>query len=413
MDIKTFADDIAAAEERYAEREGERTETLRRLKEGGVLAADTPERVEKRLARLGLDQRTAEALARGAVPAPPASEPPSPGDLAALAPPDASVETFDAGDGDVIGLERLVGNKDLISAAFLTAGARAARPVGRILVCTERGGIGSFGTGSLVSPRLLLTNNHVLKTPEVAKRAQVEFGYELGLDGRQARGASFELQPDVFFVTDRGLDFALVAVQERNADGDALSQFGWNPMIEAEGKAIKGEKLNIVQHPNGEPKQLAIRENRLVDLLENFLHYETDTAPGSSGSPVFNDQWEIVGLHHSGVPKKDGEGRKLAVTGELWAPEMGEHRIDWIANEGVRISRIIKHVKAQVLGAEAEALRDGMFAEPPADGSGQESARQGAEQASGDGRDAVLVTIPLQLTIQVGAPEQAPGAPPA
>ena len=64
---------------------------------------------------------------------------------------------------------------------------------------------------------------------------------------------------------------------------------------------IKGEYVNIVQHPNGEPKQLALRENQLVDVLENFLHYQTDTAPGSSGSPVFSDEWEVVALHHSGV----------------------------------------------------------------------------------------------------------------
>ena len=39
---------------------------------------------------------------------------------------------------------------------------------------------------------------------------------------------------------------------------------------------------------------LALRENQIVDLLEQFLHYRTDTEPGSSGSPVYNDQWQIV-----------------------------------------------------------------------------------------------------------------------
>jgi endonuclease G, mitochondrial len=186
--------------------------------------------------------------------------------------------------------------------------------VARILVSTERGGgVERFGTGSLVGPRVLLTNNHVLKTAETAARATVEFGYVLGLNGHSSGTVSFELEPDALFLTNRELDYTLVAVQEQNEDGEALAQFGWNPLIEAEGKAIKGEMLNIVQHPNGEPKQLAMRENRLVDLLENFLHYETDTAPGSSGSPVFNDQWEVVGLHHSGVPRKDDQGRKLAI----------------------------------------------------------------------------------------------------
>ena len=71
----------------------------------------------------------------------------------------------------------------------------------------------------------------------------------------------------------------------------------------------------IIQHPSGERKQLALRENQVVDVLDNFLHYRTDTSPGSSGSPVFNDQWEIVALHHSGVPKKDAQGRILTKDG--------------------------------------------------------------------------------------------------
>src|SRR6185369_4011734 len=97
-----------------------------------------------------------------------------------------------------------------------------------------------------------------------------------------------------------------------------LSGYGSLRLLEAEGKAIVGELMNIIQHPNGEPKQLALRENKLVDVLDRFVHYETDTAPGSSGSPVFNDQWECVGLHHSGVPKRDDAGRILTIDGGIW-----------------------------------------------------------------------------------------------
>ena len=44
---------------------------------------------------------------------------------------------------------------------------------------------------------------------------------------------------------------------------------------------------------------MAFRSNLLVSLADaTRLIYETDTLPGSSGSPVFNDQWQLVGLHH-------------------------------------------------------------------------------------------------------------------
>ncbi|MFJ1567897.1 trypsin-like serine peptidase [Streptomyces erythrochromogenes] len=82
--------------------------------------------------------------------------------------------------------------------------------------------------------------------------------------------------------------------------------FGSLPLKEAQGKAVIGELVSIIQHPNGEPKQLALRDDQIVDVLDDFVHYSADTARGSSGAPVFNDQWEVVALHHAavGVPAR-------------------------------------------------------------------------------------------------------------
>ena len=128
-------------------------------------------------------------------------------------------------------------------------------------------------------------------------------------------------------------------------DTKKIAPYGWNGLSSAEGKIIVGEYVTIIQHPSGERKQLALRENQVVDVLDSYLHYQTDTAPGSLGSPVFNDQWEIVALHYFGVPKKDAQGRILARDGKVYTLNMGENQIDWIANEGVRISQILKFLE--------------------------------------------------------------------
>ncbi|HBB34339.1 MAG TPA: hypothetical protein DC064_21730 [Cyanobacteria bacterium UBA9273] len=80
----------------------------------------------------------------------------------------------------------------------------------------------------------------------------------------------------------------------------------------------------------------------MLKILDDFLWYRTDTAPGSSGSPVFNDSWQVIALHHSGVPEKDDNGNYLTVDGKVWQEHMGENKIKWIANEGVRVSRIVQ-----------------------------------------------------------------------
>jgi hypothetical protein len=52
-----------------------------------------------------------------------------------------------------------------------------------------------------------------------------------------------------------------------------------------------------LQHPSGGLKQVALRENQLIRKGPSTLLYRSDTAPGSSGSPCFNDDWQVRLLH--------------------------------------------------------------------------------------------------------------------
>ena len=90
---------------------------------------------------------------------------------------------------------------------------------------------------------------------------------------------------------------------------------------------------------------MALDDPALQDL---WMHYETDTEPGSSGAPLYNYEWVVVGIHHMAVEKRDAEGNILAIGGGLWTPAMGERQKWWDANEGLRISRFIADVEAQV-----------------------------------------------------------------
>jgi endonuclease G, mitochondrial len=391
---------LKETEERFESRRVQRETNKTKLQTGPILEVDTPERVKTRLGRLGFDLETGDRILRGdyasEVSAAPGAAPP------------VSVNT----------LERILGNNDLMGIDFLDMGLCVARCVGRIRIRDARRRIVGFGTGFMVSPRLMLTNNHVLPDNQTAQCSQIEFNYQESVLGRPMRSAVFDLEPGVFFVTDKHLDHSVVAVQTQDSAGTLLSSFGWTGLIEQTGKIILGEYLNIIQHPNGEFKQLALRDNHLVDLLDDFLHYETDTSPGSSGSPVFNDQWEVVALHHSGVPKKDESGRILAINGNPWTRDMGEQRIAWIANEGARVSRISAHLKNQNLTpAQQELLRDVFelpqpiggteIGEPPP-GLIPSYTPLGSPVVSREGT--AIWSIPLQVSVRLGAPFSPPTA---
>ncbi len=257
-------------------------------------------------------------------------------------------------------LERVLGSNDMVDAPhFLEAGARAARPIARIHIRAASGADRGFGTGFLISPRLLLTNNHVLKDIAASTASLAQFNYHRPLGGTVQPELNFALRPQEFFLTDARLDFTVVAIEPLAADGSPLSEFGWIPTFAGDEPILIEERVNIIQHPGGRTKQVALRDNVVTDILDDFIHYEADTEPGSSGAPVFNDQWQLVALHHSGVPRKNSAGQILTRDGGIWSREMGEQRIDWIANEGVRISRILAFVRAASLdSAVAQRLRD-------------------------------------------------------
>ncbi|WP_328543796.1 serine protease [Streptomyces europaeiscabiei] len=320
---------VAAAAARYGET-GDERRTAERQQDAGVAFPDSEEALAARAARL---------LDRQAVPASMAVE-------AVRAEPLEATAAY----------ERILGvSRDLQAWSFLPRGTRAARTVARISA-RENGRELPVGTGFLVSPNLLLTNHHVLPDAEAARQSFVEFDAQVTVDNTPQSATRLELDPDGFFAADQRLDFALVRVAPGPDLRPAGETFGWNRLSAQKGKLVVGEPVNVIGHPMGRLKEIAVRDNTLQVRLDDFLHYKTDTEPGNSGSPVFNDQWEVVALHHSGVPRTDGQGRVLRRDGQVWEPGDGDDAIDWVSNEGVRISSILKHLATLPLSSRQQAL---------------------------------------------------------
>ena len=236
--------------------------------------------------------------------------------------------------------ERILEGNELQDVNYLERGAIAAKAVARIAIRSPNGALRGWGTGFLIAPSVLLTNHHVLPDNATALRSEAQFRFERDVDGKQQVPQIFALNPGALFYADPALDFAVVAVQETAQNADShLSEFGCLPLLGTTGKVSDGEWLTIIQHPNGELKQVCVRENKLIRRTDNELWYSTDTLAGSSGSPVFSNDWYVVALHHSGVPQKV-DGKIQTMDGRDYDPERdGEDKIRWIANEGIRVSR--------------------------------------------------------------------------
>ncbi len=300
------------------------------------------------------------------------------------------------------GQERIWGETvDFVDVAFFERGRRAARAVARIIT---KDGV-ALGTGFLISPRMLMTNNHVIGTAAESAGLVAEFDYQRDLNGSAMPVTRYTFDAARCFVTNGqdDLDYTVIALGERVTGPKTLAQFGYLPISNARNKHQLGDLVNIIQHPDGRPKEAVLRENQIVSRLGTVLHYVADTEPGSSGSPVFNVQFAVVALHHWGSPHReltDEHGKTVPKT----------------VNEGIRASAIYGDLATLRSGMTPlsreyidEALRIGLKdTAPAATPSEPESStwNAGAGHASPVARmsqdGTATWTIPVQVSVRVG-----------
>jgi len=315
----------------------------------------------------------------------------------------------------VHGRESIVGGTDDLQAAwFLPEGAKVRRAVAYIEA--NNGGRWVAGSGFLVSPALLLTNQHVIADENVAHATQITFDREADDTGRQRPVSVFRLDPDRFaiFSKEEELDYALIAVGERISGDATLEDLGLCVLSDRPDKHAIGMNVNIIQHPAGFPKMIAIRNNILDFRTDRTLLYETDTEHGSSGSPVFNDAWELVALHHYGEPfleLHDEHGSQIPTN----------------VNEGVRISAIYRDLEARLANLPAsqqDLLRtalayskqtpvssNGKRLSPPHRSSDSAEdmplSSRGILMTEPSNSQELRVVVPIEVTVRVGVPSGA------
>lgn len=215
-------------------------------------------------------------------------------------------------------LEQVVGANDLRPAWWLEEGAARSRAVCKIDASgvDYEGRTGSWsGTGFLVGRNILCTNHHVLNSKDVAARSRALFDFAALPDGTVRQVSSFGLRPDLLFWTspvvaaggNGGLDVTFVALE-----GEPGATYGSIVLLRQSLVVAEGDKLNVIQHPDGRLKEVAIRNNEVVFQNTQVVQYQSDTEPGSSGAPVMSDGWELLALHHAATKDNANEGVKFS-----------------------------------------------------------------------------------------------------
>ncbi len=224
--------------------------------------------------------------------------------------------------------EAVLGNDAFNSYRWFVLAIDRAHNVAQILDPTDT----AVGTGFLVrggdiseslgDEKFLLTNAHVVSENErdrgALSRDQARIKFELFDDAAEFRAT------EVVWSSPRDEHDATLLRLDRAPK--AKETF---PIARSLPLADGNQRVYIIGHPKGMKLQFSIKDNKLLALKDRFVHYRAPTQGGSSGSPVFNEFWELIALHHAGgfnVPRLDGNGV-------------------YAANEGISILSIVEQIR--------------------------------------------------------------------
>lgn len=121
-------------------------------------------------------------------------------------------------------------------------------------------------------------------------------------------------------------DVAICALMGLTPNAGVLGKAKRLPIVSTASRAF------IIGHPDGDGLQFSIADSELLDIDDagKLVHYRTPTVGGSSGSPVFDLDWQVFAIHHAGddaAPRLHGSGT-------------------YAANEGISMEALVQAIAA-------------------------------------------------------------------
>ena len=254
-------------------------------------------------------------------------------------------------DIEVEHLEKVLGNTGTITFDWFKLGMTRAMSVASVTDASGR----RQGTAFVVDPKklgvpepepgtmILMTNFHVLNSKGTGAVLSEDAHVRFEAISNEKYKTGEILFEDTYMRG--GLDASVFNVKCELKEVDPI------PIELRDLKVpLEGDRVYIIGYPLGGDLQFSLQDNHLIDHEcaetctppkpdRRRLHYFAPTEPGNSGSPVFDENWKCVALHHAGkkLDPPDDTGLKMLNGQE------GRHS----ANEGIWVGSIKAAIEAK------------------------------------------------------------------
>jgi V8-like Glu-specific endopeptidase len=221
-------------------------------------------------------------------------------------------------------LEKILGSDGLQTLRWWQMGIERCQAVARIETLSGKpAGTGFLLQGQTLHPSLgetllLLTNAHVISDDPVVSAALRSVEAVVSLDARRELGGAAEAfrVAELLFSSPPGeLDATLARLDRPVGPTTPYPVARGLPRLDGV------QRVYVIGHPGGRSVEFSLNDNLLLDHEDPRLHYRAPTEGGSSGSPVFNAEWELIGLHRAGghiVPRLRGQPGTYSANEGIW-----------------------------------------------------------------------------------------------
>ncbi len=226
--------------------------------------------------------------------------------------------------------EKVLGDDRYKTFVWYAKGIDRARAVAKI---TDKSGNG-LGTGfllpgskvhkSIKEKWVLVTNTHVISDDPSEQRLnprsiapdEARVVFEAGDNA----GIEYQIENLIYTSPRNNLDCTIVSLSGSPKLDKPIEVAKRLPVVG------KRQRVYVIGHPRGGGLSFSIDDNLLLDHEVPKIHYRAPTEGGSSGSPVFNPNWDLIALHHAGGIEMNKLNDKPGV---------------YPANEGITIQAIL------------------------------------------------------------------------
>ncbi|MBC7828275.1 MAG: trypsin-like peptidase domain-containing protein [Chitinophagaceae bacterium] len=229
------------------------------------------------------------------------------------------------------GLEKVFGPDSYNTYIWMTNAIQRGNSVARIGRDSSKG----FGTGFLLPGKslheklaeelVLITNAHVVNA-EGAGNSLTPFDAVIIFEVL-SRDKKFSASEIIWSSPSHELDTTILRFNAENLTSlneliKSIELYSVAPGLPAmDASQNSPQRVYIIGHPAGGTLQFSFQDNLLLDYDDHKLHYRTPTVGGSSGSPVFNANWDLIGLHHAGrtdMPRLNGKEGVYEANEGIW-----------------------------------------------------------------------------------------------